>query len=676
MNTLLTNSEFIPFNQFSIADLDNALSLGLDNLNAQLEKTVATTISSWKEVISPLQEQIYHFNKLWGVAHHLLSVTDSKEIRELHNKFQPIIAEFFVNMQQNAKLYQHYKNIKATEYSQLNPEEQKILDNELRDFFLSGIELPEDKQQEFKAIKIKLSQLSTQYDHNLLDATDSYSKYVTLEELPGAPGETLQLYHNLAIKDGKNGLYKLTLHAPSYIPLMQYCDNRVLREELYHAYVTRASEFSTNTSWDNTDLIKQTVQLRNEEAKLLDFPDYNSMSLFTKMAKDSKEVINFLKSLAVKAKPQAQDELDELKAFAHNSSGINELNAWDIAYFSEKLQQQKYNYSTHELKQYFPLPKVIKGMFKLLNQLYQIEFSQTNNIPTWHKDVTTYQVRRNGLIIGYLYMDLFARLGKQNGAWMNALQDRYIDHTHNFLPHVYIVCNFTPPVNNQPSLLTFDEVQTLFHETGHAMHGLLTQINHYAIAGINGVEWDAVELPSQFMEYFAWNYNILTSISAHIQTQAPLPLELYNKLLAARYFQAGLQMIRQLEFSLFDMYLHSQEYINQSLDYQTLLDQVRQEVAVILPPKYNRFANSFSHIFAGGYAAGYYSYKWADVLACDAFSIFDNAKMEDYSELGNKFYTTILSQGGLNSMALNFKQFMGREPKVDALLKYSGIITR
>ncbi|MFN7094464.1 MAG: M3 family metallopeptidase, partial [Burkholderiales bacterium] len=384
------------------------------------------------------------------------------------------------------------------------------------------------------------------------------------------------------------------------------------------------------------------------------------------------QVLDFLFELANKSKAQALEDVAELTRFAQDTAGINHLAAWDIAYFSEKLQQQKYSYSNNELKQYFQLPTVLNGLFKLIAQLYQIEFRLNSTIPTWHKDMLTYDVLKDRLVIGNLYLDLFARKGKQSGAWMNSAQDKHTYRDEKFNPMAYIICNFTNPIGDKPSLLTFDEVQTLFHEMGHALHHLLTQRHHFAISGINGVEWDAVELPSQFMEYFTWNYAILSTITKHITTDQTLPLEFYNKLLNSRFYQSGLQMLRQLEFAIFDILLHSETNVA-SLDYLRLLDQVRQQVAVITPPKYNRFPNTFSHIFAGSYAAGYYSYKWAEVLATDIFSVFDEVTQEHYKELGQKFLGTILSQGGLNPMLENFKAFMGREPQINALLKYSGI---
>ncbi len=664
-------TNFIPFNQIDISYLKTNLNQQLDSTQALITQLEAQKNSSWQQIIAPLQAQLYRLNQAWGLVGHLQSVKDSPELRTLHEEFLPKLTELYVNLGQNQALYKHVQTIKDIDYSQLNTEQKKVIDNELRDFKLSGITLPPEQQQQFKTIQNQLSELATQFEHNVLDATDSYSRSATIDELAGVPEDSLALYKAMAEQEQQEG-YKITLHMPSYLPIMQYCSNRQLREELYKAYVTRASELSNDAKFDNGGLIGKILALRLEKAQLLGFNNYAELSLFNKMADTPSQVLDFLHQLAIKSRPYAEQDLAELKAYALQIDGITELSAWDIPYYSEKLQQHKYSYSSNELKQYFPLPKVFSGLFNLIGQLYSLKLVLNKEMSVWHSDVSAYDIIQNGQISGHIYFDLYARDGKQPGAWMNSAQDRNMDGEAEHLPIAYVICNFTKPVGDKPSLLTFDDVQTLFHEMGHALHHLLTVVDNSSISGINGVEWDAVELPSQFMEYFAWDYAILKTITAHIDSGEALPQELFDKVLAARHYQSGLQMLRQLEFAIYDLQLHSS--FNPAVDnYLIELEQVRKQIAVLIPPSYNRFANSFAHIFAGGYAAGYYSYKWAEVLACDVFSVFDGVSGSKLSELGTKLQNTILSQGGVRPMMENFVAFMGREPQIDALLKYSGI---
>lgn len=674
MNPLLHKYEFTPFGKFATPQLEDALrtALAAVKLNITHLEELGAPIT-WELINQLLHVKLYQLNQLWGLAEHLLAVNDNLELRDMHARIQPLITELYVNLGQNEIIYKHYKWIKQHEYKTLERVAKKVIDNEFREFLLSGINLSKAKKTTFKRIQNELATLATKFEQNVLDATEQYAKFVTLKQLSGVPQDILHALadrNNKDIQDDKNLLYKLNLHAPCYTAIMQYCDNRALREELYHEYVTRSSEIGRG-DFDNTNLIKQMLKLRQDKAKLLNFNDYTELSLHTKMAENAQQILNFLYQLAQKSKSHALKDINELKDIA-KKFGVRHLKAWDIQYFSEKLQQEKYSYSNEELKQYFQLPRVIDGLFKLIGQLYGIEFSQNHTIPTWHAEIQTFDIIKNKTTIGNLYMDLSARPGKQSGAWMNSARDRFSYNGSVITPQAYIICNFTPAINGVPSLLTFDEVQTLFHEMGHALHQLLTQIDHFAIAGTNGVEWDAVELPSQFMEYFTWNYHILRTITQHIVSGNELPLELYNKLLSSRHYQSGLQMLRQLEFAIFDLSLH-QITANPNIDYLAVLDQIRKDIAVIIPPKYNRFPNTFSHIFAGGYASGYYSYKWAEVLATDIFAVFDNAGLEQYSALGQRFYDTVLSTGGLNPMLDNFISFMGRIPQIDALLKYSGI---
>ena len=660
------------FSSLTVANIDGMLQYNLEKAINALDLVEKQAIVSWLDLQQLLYVPLYNLSQAWTIALHLESVISTPELRNLREKFQPQITSFYVQLGQSIPLYEHFKYIQKNEYQNLGHEEQKIIDNEFRDFKLSGIELDKGKQARYGEIQTELSQLTAKFEQNLMDATDNYAKYVTHNELQGVPKDLINEYKQAAIKDNKPDLYKITLHMPSYLPIMEYCDNRQLREELYYNYVTRASELG-KISLDNSSVICKILELRDSKALLLGFANYTELSLYTKMANTSKQILDFLYRLADKSKTHAEKDLAELTQFAKTNCSLDTLQVWDIPYVSEKLQQHKYSYSNWELKQYFQLPKVLNGLFQLTFQLYKIEFKRNLAIEIWHADVIAYDVTSNNNKIGTLYLDLFARNGKQPGAWMNSLQDRFITEQMNQLPIAAIMCNFAPPTaGNEVSLLTFDEVQTLFHEMGHALHQLLSQINHFSISGINGVEWDAVELPSQFMEYFTWNHAILKSISSHINTGAAIPDDLYNKVVKARHYQSGLAMLRQIEFAVLDILLHENKILTVS-DYQKLTQKVRSQIAVIFPPEYNRFLNSFSHIFAGGYASGYYSYKWAEVLATDVFSRFEAATNIEYPDLGNKFYTTILSKGGVRPMMESFTEFMGREPQIDALLKHSGI---
>lgn len=708
----LDHNDYTMFNQLTTQDLSD----NLDNILYQLQETLDTLVNdginhSWHNIIQLLNNKLYQLNHIWGLAQHLAAVCDNDEIRQLEETYQPIVTTFYVSLEQNKQLYKQYQYIKQHNYEQLNIEEQRVLDNWLRDFELSGIHLSIYKQQQFKVIQIELQHLSTQFSRNTLDATDEFALYVTKEELDGVPQNLLDIFFDKALKDNKKDLYKITLHGSTYMPIMQYCTNRALRENLYKNYVTLASELG-NKKFDNTKIIQKILSLRLQKAKLLGFDNYAQFSLSTKMAQETTKVINLLQSLTNIAKPYAHDELLELSNFAScYDENITQLMAWDVAFFSEQLQIAKYNYSNEELKQYFQLNIVLQGLIVLIKQLYNVELRQNTLIPVWHSDVIVYDVLRDDQLIGYCYMDLFTRIGKQQGAWMHSEQDRHVIEDKIYKPISYIVCNFlTSATHKFNSLLSFDEVQTLFHEMGHALHQILTTISIYNIAGINGVEWDAVELPSQFMEYFLWDYNVLQTITQHVITNNKLPQSLYNQMLKSRTFMAGMQCLRQVEFAWFDISLHSNNnnflssklddnmnnYANNSINinhdtvnnkitkdecidinYMQVLNDIRYNVAVIIPPPYNRFPNTFAHIFAGGYASGYYSYKWAELLAADVFSKFDCDVIDTidqnyhYTNTGKQFLQMILSKGGLRPMMDNFIEFMQREPQLSALIKYT-----
>lgn len=663
--------DFINFDTLTIDSLRADLTSELENTKAFIAQLDSIQESSWATIMKPLQLQLGKLQHVWGVIEHLHSVKDSEELRNLHEEFLPSITDFYVNMGQNATLFKHVKNI-AKNNDSLNEEQKRVIENDLRDFKLAGIDLPEADKVLYKSIQTRLSEISTKFEHNVLDATDSFSYYAKLEELDGIPEDVIAMYKAMAEADEKVDLYKISLHMPSYLPVMQYAKNRELREKMYVAYVTRASELAQDAKYDNAENIRSIVSLRKQKAHVLNFNNYAEVSLATKMAKSPKEVLTFLDDLATKARKYALNDIQELTKFAQDQHSLIELNAWDIPYYSEMLQEAKYSYSSNELKKYFQLPRVMDGLFDLLKQLFGIQFVQTNDIPTWNSNVTTYALWKDGSLIGHIYFDLFARKGKQPGAWMNSAQQRSFDNGEEKLPQAYIVCNFTAPIGDKPSLLSFDDVQTLFHEMGHGLHHLLTVINNPAVSGISGVEWDAVELPSQFMENFAWDYSILEKMTAHVDSGEVLPRALFDKVLSSRHFQSGLMTLRQLEFAIFDMRLHS-DFNVASGNYLQLLDDVRAKISVIKPPSYNRFANTFGHIFSGGYAAGYYSYKWAEVLSCDVFSVFDGKEGDELSALGNDYVNKVLSQGGIRPMMENFVAFMKREPSIDALLKYSGL---
>ena len=586
----------------------------------------------------------------------------------------PLLSEYSTRLGQNRQLFEAYKSLAdSEEFNKLDSAQQKVINDNLRDFYLAGVALEDDKKARYGEIKKQLSELASKFSDNVLDATMAWSKLITNEsELAGLPESALASAKQLAKSKEREG-WLLNLDFPSYLPVMTYCDNRELRKEVYTAFCTRASDQGPNAGeFDNTENIKRILKLRHELAQLLGFDNYTEYSLATKMAKSPDKVIKFLEDLAAKSKSQAEKELAELKAFAKDGLGVEELEAWDIGYYGEKLRQQRYAISQEELRPWFPVEKTISGMFEVVNKLYGIEFETVDNVDAWHKDVRFFNIIRKGKVIARFYLDLYAREHKRGGAWMDVCRSRWKQDGKLQLPVAYLTCNFTPPVDDKPAILTHDEVITLFHEFGHGLHHMLTNVDYAAISGISGVAWDAVELPSQFMENWCWEKEGLAIISGHFETGKPLPEEMRNKLLAAKNFQSAMMMVRQLEFSLFDFKLHK-EY-RENIDAQSVLNEVRKQVAVVIPPSFNRFQNSFSHIFAGGYAAGYYSYKWAEVLSADAFSRFEEEGVFN-RETGESFLHEILEKGGSAEPMELFVNFRGREPEIDALLRHSGIQT-
>ena len=671
MNPLLDFSGLPRFADIKTEHVAPAVDALLAECNAVIERVAAeTTPASWHDFVEPLENANERVGRAWGQVGHLNAVMNSAELREVYNANLPKLTAYYTELGQNDKLFNKNKQLRlSAEFATLSPAQQKIIENALRDFRLGGAELAADKKARFKAICEELSRLESRFSDNVLDATNAYAHYVTDEkDLSGIPDDARAAARAAAEADKKAG-WKFTLHAPSYLPVMQYADDRAFRERMYRASATRASEFG-KAELDNTPLIADIIKLRRELAQLLGFNNYAEYSLEPKMAETPKQVIDFLNELALRAKPYAERDLQELNDFARAELGMTKLDAWDIPYASEKLRVARYAFSEQEVKHYLPETTVVPGMFRLIETLYGLTVTPTE-APSWHPDVRFYSIHdKSGALIGQFYLDLYARTTKRGGAWMDDAITRRRTAAGLQSPVAYLNCNFSAPVGGQPAQFTHDEVITLFHEFGHGLHHLLTQVDYLGVSGIHGVEWDAVELPSQFMENFCWEWDVLRPMTRHFQTGKPLPKSLFDKMLAAKNFQSGMQTVRQIEFSLFDLELHSSIAPNQTaLD---LVNQVRKRVSVVFPPDYNRFPNSFSHIFAGGYAAGYYSYKWAEVLSADAFSLFEEQGVLDPA-VGERFRNEILAVGGSRPALDSFKAFRGRAPSMDALLRHSGM---
>lgn len=675
INPLLESRELPPFSKILPKHVKPAIeSIINDNEKAVTALLASRSAIGWSSLQEPLDRLNDRLDQAWSPIEHMNAVVNSGALREAYNGCLPLLSEYSTRLGQNRQLFEAYKSLAdSEEFNKLDSAQQKVINDNLRDFYLAGVALEDDKKARYGEIKKQLSELTSKFSDNVLDATMAWSKLITNEsELAGLPESALASAKQLAKSKEREG-WLLNLDFPSYLPVMTYCDNRELRKEVYTAFCTRASDQGPNAGeFDNTENIKRILKLRHELAQLLGFDNYTEYSLATKMAKSPDKVIKFLEDLAAKSKPQAEKELAELKAFAKDGLGVEELEAWDIGYYGEKLRQQRYAISQEELRPWFPVEKTISGMFEVVNKLYGIEFETVDNVDAWHKDVRFFNIIRKGKVIARFYLDLYAREHKRGGAWMDVCRSRWKQDGKLQLPVAYLTCNFTPPVDDKPAILTHDEVITLFHEFGHGLHHMLTNVDYAAISGISGVAWDAVELPSQFMENWCWEKEGLAIISGHFETGKPLPEEMRNKLLAAKNFQSAMMMVRQLEFSLFDFKLHK-EY-RENIDAQSVLNEVRKQVAVVIPPSFNRFQNSFSHIFAGGYAAGYYSYKWAEVLSADAFSRFEEEGVFN-RETGESFLHEILEKGGSAEPMELFVNFRGREPEIDALLRHSGIQT-
>lgn len=650
----------------------------IDQLLDQARSTIDTLLNendnySWDNLAQPLEELDDRLSRAWSPISHMHSVVNSEALHNAYSACLPKLSAYNTEVAQNPRLYKAFKQLEA-KADQLNTAQRKIVENTLRDFRLSGIDLSPENRERYKLIVQALSQITTEFSQNLLDATDGWSLNITdKSRLTGLPESALALAKQAAEQANVEGwLFKLEF--PYYLPVMTYADDRELRREMYTAYVTRASDEGPNAGqWDNGPLMEQILSLRHEMAELLGFKNYAEYSLATKMATNTEQVIRFLQDLAERSLPMAKKELEELRAFSRNEGFTEELEAWDTTYFGEKLRQHQYDISQEDIKPYFPADRVISGMFDTVQRLFGIKVTAIDGIDTWHQDVLFFEIRdQNDQLRGQFYLDLYARSQKRGGAWMDdcACRRRHSEGVQH--PVAYLVCNFTPPVGDNPALLTHDEVQTLFHEFGHGIHHMLTQIDYPSVAGISGVAWDAVELPSQFLENWCWQREALDLFAAHYQTGEKIPDALFDKMIAAKNFQSGMQMVRQLEFSLFDFRMHNEYNPEGEANIYSLLDEVREQVAVIKPPSFNRFPHSFSHIFAGGYAAGYYSYKWAEVLSSDAFSLFEENGIFD-PETGERFLSAILEQGGSKEPMELFIEFRGREPSIDALLRHSGI---
>ncbi|OQS36584.1 M3 family metallopeptidase [Chromobacterium haemolyticum] len=626
---------------------------------------------SWESFVDPLTDATEHLGRAWGVVGHLNAVVNTPELREAYNSNIPRISEFWTEMGQNLDLFARFKALAASpEHADYSAARKKIVSNDLRDFRLSGAELPQAEKERFAAIQTRLAELSAKFEQNVLDATDAFSLYIEDKaELSGVPEDSLELFAAAAAGDDKSG-YKITLQFPFYFPVLQYADNRALREKLYQANVQRASEFGPSER-DNSPIIREKLKLAREEAQLLGFANFAELSLFTKMAESPEQVIAFLRDLAARAKPFAVKDRQELEAFAAAELGLAKLEAWDLAYAAEKLRVARYAFSEQEVKQYFPESKVLPGLFGVVSTLFGVDV-RPSSAPVWHPDVRFFDIHKDGQLVGSFYFDLYARDGKRSGAWMDDARGRRSKSGQVQTPIAYLTCNFTRPVGDKPALFTHDEVITLFHEFGHGLHHMLTRVDELGVAGINGVEWDAVELPSQFLENFAWEWDVVQGMTSHVDSGATLPRELFDKMLAAKNFQSGMATVRQLEFALFDLQLYSVFDADKG-DWLALLDEVRREVAVNFPPAYNRFPNSFSHIFAGGYSAGYYSYKWAEVLSADAYAAFEEAGGAN-ADTGKRFWDEILAVGGSRPALESFRAFRGRDPQIDALLRHSGMV--
>ena len=673
-NPLLAITDLPAFDRIAPEHVAPAVDALLADAEQALETVTAPDFpADWTAISRVLDVSTDRFGRAWGAVSHLNSVADTSALRAAYNEALPRVTEFWTRLGADERLYAKYK---AIDPATLNTEQRQAHHNAVRNFVLSGAELTGVAKERFARIQERMAELSQKFSENALDATDAFAYYASAEELEGVPDDVQQTAAAAAQADGKPG-FKLTLKMPCYLPVMQFAHSSALRQTMYRAYVTRASEQAPQDQlvYDNSALVLEILTLRKEEANLLGYANFGEVSVVPKMAQSPAEVVKFLRDLAHKARPYAEKDLADMRAFAATELGLADPQAWDWPYVSEKLKEARYAFSEQEVKQYFTAPKVLGGLFKIIETLFEVAIRK-DVAPVWNDQVEFYRIERNGALVGQFYLDQAARSGKRGGAWMDAERSRWLRPDTGVLqtPVAHLVCNFASGVGGKPPLLTHDDVTTLFHEFGHGLHHLLTQVNEHDVSGISGVEWDAVELPSQFMENFCWEWDVLKHMTSHVESGEPLPRALFDKMTAAKNFQSGLQTLRQIEFSLFDMLLHTEH--SPADDFMQLLDAVRQEVAVTRPPAFSRTVHTFSHIFAGGYAAGYYSYKWAEVLSADAYAAFEETVGADGSpsaQTGRKYREAILEAGGSRPAMESFKAFRGREPNLDALLRHQGM---
>ncbi|PMG65095.1 oligopeptidase A [Vibrio splendidus] len=676
-NPLLTFTDLPPFSQIKPEHVKPAVEQVIEECRNKIEQVLeGNTSPSWDNLVAPIDEVDDRLGRIWSPVSHMNSVMNSDELRDAYESCLPVLSEYGTWVGQHKGLFEAYKAIKASEaFSALNQAQQKTITDALRDFELSGIGLPADEQHRYGEISKRQSELGSQFSNNVLDATMGWSKQITdVAELAGMPESALAAAQAAAEAKEQEG-YLLTLDIPSYLPVMTYCDNQELRKELYEAYVTRASDRGPNAGkWDNTEIITEQLKLRHEIARMLGFSTYSEKSLSTKMAETPDQVLGFLNDLAVKAKPQGEREVEDLRQFAEKEFGVSELNLWDIAYYSEKQKQNLFEISDEELRPYFPESNAVSGLFEVLNRVFGMSVTEREDVDTWHDSVRFFDIfDATGTLRGSFYLDLYAREHKRGGAWMDDCRGRRITQSGELqTPVAYLTCNFNKPVGDKPALFTHDEVVTLFHEFGHGIHHMLTQVDAGAVSGINGVPWDAVELPSQFLENWCWEEEALSFISGHFETGEALPKEMLEKMLAAKNFQSAMFILRQLELGLFDFTLHTEYDPEVGARVLETLADVKSKVSVLPSLDWNRFSHSFGHIFAGGYSAGYYSYLWAEVLSADAFSAFEEEGIFN-TETGNRFLNNILEMGGSEEPMELFKRFRGREPQIDAMLRHAGI---